>query len=172
MKRNFILALFLLFNANIAFAIDEYIKEFTSFKETFKAFYNFEEGLNPDFLKDEPNNPELNSHRAILRNCISNDIGHLYSLFLPIFKKHLALNELKKLSHNLGTDTGRKYIKFSNGEIKESSLTQDEIIFINSSLNSPEMEAFVTVTDEIVAKTAVLTNEFIEYCVNKERVAK
>jgi len=172
LKRNFIIALCLILNTNSAFAIDEYFDEFSSFKETFKAFYNFEEALNPDFLKDEPNKPELNKHRAILRGCITNDINHLYSLFLPVFKKHLTLTELKSLRHNLETDAGRKYIQFSNGEIKESSLTEDEIIFINSSFNSSEMESLVLVSEELITNIVVMTNEFIDFCINKNAVAK
>jgi hypothetical protein len=164
------LCLFL--NTNFAFATDEYFEEFRSFKETFKAFYNFEEGLNPDFLKDEPNKPELNNHRAILRSCMTNDLEHLYLSFLPIFKKHLTLTELKSLRHNLETNAGRKYIQLSQNKIKESSLTEDEIIFMNSSFNSPEMESLVLVSEELITNIVVLTNEFIAFCINKEAVAK
>ncbi|WP_348618676.1 hypothetical protein [Paraglaciecola sp. 25GB23A] len=108
--------------------------------------------------------PEIKSK---LLDCALNE-KHIYlSEFIPLFKKHLSLNELKEVSTWLNSDYGKLWFNIHKGKADINNLPQNTIDKVNEFAGGKLMNKF---NDSLVDSIKVANSagvKFADYCSKK-----
>lgn len=112
---------------------------------------------------------ESTDYKDTLKKCITNELGVVYEMFIPIFKKHLSIEELKILNRKLSSDVGKIYVAQVTGDwfkIPESPKASKELEHFSK---SSEMQKLEAATFELAKKENAeeFGGRYINYCIDK-----
>ncbi len=130
--------------------------------------------LSPDLfqssvnLYDEIKTLEIDTNiKSKLLDCALKEKSIYLNEYIPFFKKHLSLNELKEISIWLNSNTGKLWIYFHKNKTVEKSLSKSQIEAINSFVDSKLMKKFEAATKESVSVAHSAGKKFADHCAEK-----
>lgn len=102
-------------------------------------------------LHDEIQSLEIDMDvKSKLLDCALNE-KHIYlNEYIPIFKKHLSVNELKDITTWLTSNSGKHWINFHKDNVNTKPVAQNQIEEINLFVDSTLMTKFEAATEESI----------------------